>query len=115
MNVLRDRQPNYVTLSDGSVRNGYTIKVLNKETTARAFSLSADVLPSPIINLAGQRHNADVTLQVPADDTMDFRIYLTESDLQALDQKTDFNFVLKDLETGEVEMTRAIFISGGPE
>jgi len=115
MNVLRDRQPNYVTLSDGSVRNGYTIKVLNKETRPRTFSLSADILPSPTIDLAGQRHDADVTLNVPADDTMDFRIFLTESQIQALDQKTDFNFMLTDKDTGETQMTRAIFISGGPK
>jgi len=115
MNVLRDRQPNYVTLSDGSVRNGYTIKVLNKETEERDFTLSADILPSPSISLAGQRHDADVTLNVPADDTMDFKIYLSESALTGLDQKTDFNFVLKDKKTGEITKTRAIFISGGPK
>src|SRR3546814_3266154 len=30
MNVLHDRAPLYITLSDGSLRNGYTVKVLNK-------------------------------------------------------------------------------------
>ena len=115
MNVLRDRQPNFVTLSDGSVRNGYTIKVLNKETSQREFSLSVDVFPSPIINLAGQRHDEEVTLSVPADYTMDFRVFLSESDLTGLSQKTDFNFVLTDKATGETQTTRAIFISGGPK
>ena len=29
VNVIRDRNPLYVTLSDGSIRNGYEIKILN--------------------------------------------------------------------------------------
>ncbi len=30
VNVLRDRNPLFVKLSDGGVRNGYTLKILNK-------------------------------------------------------------------------------------
>ncbi|TIT70840.1 MAG: cytochrome c oxidase accessory protein CcoG, partial [Mesorhizobium sp.] len=29
VNVLHDRNPQFVTLSDGSIRNGYTVKLLN--------------------------------------------------------------------------------------
>src|SRR4029077_12439924 len=29
LDIIRDRNPNFVTLADGSVRNAYTIKVLN--------------------------------------------------------------------------------------
>lgn len=115
MNVLRDRNPNYVSLSDGSVRNGYTIKVLNKETTTGVFTLRADGLPSPVITVAGQRHDADVLLTVPADDTFDFKVYLAESQIAGLDQKTDFNFILEEQNTGKSVQTRAIFISGGPK
>ncbi len=115
MNVLRDRQPNYVQLSDGSVRNGYTVKVLNKATEPRALSLTVDTLPSPIITLAGQRSDALITLKVPADETMDFKIYIAESNIRGLDQKTDFAISLKDLTTGEMTSSRAIFISGGPK
>jgi polyferredoxin len=37
--VEHDRIPLAVTLSDGSVRNGYTIKLLNKSATPHAFDL----------------------------------------------------------------------------
>ena len=40
VNVLRDRNPLYVKLSDGGVRNGYTVKLLNK-LYARERSASA--------------------------------------------------------------------------
>ena len=115
MNVLRDRQPNYVSLSDGSVRNGYTIKVLNKATEPRRMSLEVDTLPSALLSLAGQRHDANIILTVPADETLDFRVFVAEDDIADLPQKTDFTFTLRDLDTGDETIARAIFISGGPK
>ena len=35
LNVLHDRNPLFVTLSDGTIRNGYTIKILNKSRAPR--------------------------------------------------------------------------------
>lgn len=37
LNVLSDRNPVYVTLSDGSIRNGYTVRLMNKATQARTL------------------------------------------------------------------------------
>jgi cytochrome c oxidase accessory protein FixG len=115
MNVLRDRQPNYVTLSDGSVRNGYTIKVLNKATEPRQLILTTDTLPSPNIIVAGQQTGPSIILNVPADETLDFRVTVTEDDIGALEQKTDFNFLIQDKTIGDETRARAIFISGGPK
>ena len=40
LNVLRDRTPPFVRLSDGSIRNSYTVKIVNKSNAAREFSIS---------------------------------------------------------------------------
>ncbi len=45
INVLHDRTPQYVLLSDGSIRNGYTVKLLNMIPTPRTFRLSIEGLP----------------------------------------------------------------------
>ena len=45
LNVLHDRNPIYVQLQDGAVRNGYTIRLLNKRTLARNFILSVEGMP----------------------------------------------------------------------
>ena len=37
LSVLHDRNPQYVQLSDGSIRNGYTVKILNMELRDRTF------------------------------------------------------------------------------
>lgn len=115
MNVLRDRQPNYVQLANGSIRNGYTIKILNKETTDRVFSLSVDTLPDPVISVSGQRSDEVAVFNVPADETSDFRVYIAAKDVSALEQKTDFNMVVTDTQSGNTASVRAIFISGGPK
>ena len=45
LSVLADRSPLYVTLSDGSVRNGYTVKISNKTPETRRYRLTAAGLP----------------------------------------------------------------------
>ena len=40
--MQHDRSPVSVVLSDGFVRNGYTIKLLNKSAVPRAFELQAE-------------------------------------------------------------------------
>ncbi len=40
INVLPDRNPLFVTLSDGSIRNGYTLKILNMLAEPRQFTVS---------------------------------------------------------------------------
>jgi len=45
VNVVPDRNPLFVTLSDGAIRNGYTIKILNKRQEPRTFKLSVDQRP----------------------------------------------------------------------
>ncbi len=112
LNVLRDRQPNFVRLSDGSIRNGYTVKVLNKATQPRDLVLSVDMLTSPIITVAGQPAESQTTFRVPADETMDFKVYVAEDDVANLEKKTDMTFLITDQTTGEVAKRRAIFISG---
>lgn len=42
LNVLRDRNPTFVRLADGSVRNAYTVKILNRAPRTRAFQLAID-------------------------------------------------------------------------
>ena len=40
LSVQHDRDPLAIRLSDGSVRNAYTVKILNKSSTAHSYRLS---------------------------------------------------------------------------
>jgi len=44
VNILRDRNPLFVQLSSGDIRNGYTVKILNKTHDIRRYSLSVSGL-----------------------------------------------------------------------
>ena len=47
--VQHDRNPVYVQLSDGSIRNNYTLKVRNMETRPRIVDVSVEGLPGAVI------------------------------------------------------------------
>ena len=49
VNVLHDRNPQFVKLSDGSIRNGYTIKILNMTPAAHTVRLSLDGLAGAML------------------------------------------------------------------
>lgn len=74
LNVLRDRNPLYVTLSDGTVRNGYTLKVINRAPEDRHFIITTAGMPGTSIAMTGQETAA---IDVPADDIGSFRVFVS--------------------------------------
>jgi polyferredoxin len=76
INVDPVRNPLYVTLSDGSVRNAYEIRLRNMTGYDRDFRLSVES-PTPLaLELQGE---TGLTVTVPANETMSQRIYLTSA------------------------------------
>lgn len=72
MNVTPVPNPTYVTLSDGSIRNAYDIRLRNMHGAAAEFAVSVTSdAPSPSAS------RARITVTVPANETMSQRIYLT--------------------------------------
>jgi polyferredoxin len=45
LDVMRDRNALYRTLPDGSIENVYLVRILNKDTAAHVYALSASGLP----------------------------------------------------------------------
>lgn len=118
MNVLRDRIPNYVTLSDGSVRNGYTVKVLNKQAKPLTLTIEAiDLLDNAVglsISVVGQtHHSAPITLTVPANETIDYKLYLAIKDVSSLSDREDFVFRITEIsDTLNTQQTPSVFVTG---
>lgn len=72
--VLRDRNPLFVTLSDGSVRNGYTVKILNKQRATRRFVVSAEGLVGAGLVVVA---NPGRSVSVGPDALRSVRVYVT--------------------------------------
>ena len=109
VNVLHDRNPLYVRLSDGGVRNGYTIKLLNKLYLPRAFKLSVDGLPGAKLDMVG--HDGGV-VPVPPDNIQSVQVYVTldKKAANALPESaTPFDFVITDIANGATTEHGATF------
>ncbi|MER9559401.1 cytochrome c oxidase accessory protein CcoG [Mesorhizobium sp. M0323] len=59
INVLHDRNPQFVTLSDGSIRNGYTVKLLNMIPEPRTIIVTIWGLPGAEMSIVGVDLPAD--------------------------------------------------------
>ncbi|MEX2454906.1 MAG: cytochrome c oxidase accessory protein CcoG [Rhodospirillaceae bacterium] len=96
VNVLRDRNPLFVTLSDGTFRNGYTVKILNKQHGDRRFSVSVDGLRGDLTILG---NDGDV-VSVGSDRLRSIRVYLTASAAATAGVVTDLDIVVTDEASG---------------
>ena len=112
VNVLRDRNPLFVKLSDGGVRNGYTVKLLNKLYAPRALSLGIEGLPGAKLSVVGLENEVNPTVTVPPDELKSIRLYVN-LDKQAVAAlggvATSFDIVVTDVAGGERMEHSAIF------
>ncbi|WPZ14433.1 cytochrome c oxidase accessory protein CcoG [Nitratireductor rhodophyticola] len=111
VNVLHDRNPQYVLLSDGSVRNGYTVKLLNMIPEPRVILVSLEGLTGATMNVVGLDQPDDRSAAVPVDPDRlrEVRIFVTlpADRLSAAD--TAFRFVVEDKASFESDVYRASF------
>jgi hypothetical protein len=102
----------YVRLSDGALRNGYTIRIVNKRLKHREFILSVDGLPATLIDFVGVPPRADgqLLVDVGPDQTREVRILVTDyGDRPA--PSTGVVFRLTDVATGEASEARDHFFA----
>jgi cytochrome c oxidase accessory protein FixG len=108
MTVAPIRNPTFVTLSDGSIRNAYDVRLLNKHGEERTFRLSLRGDPALRIQLEGSPYES---VAVPANQQLLQRVYVVAprgSD-PALSDRTEFRFWVEDLSNGERVYTDTIF------
>jgi len=111
INILRDRAPLFVTLSDGTIRNGYTYKILNMESVAKNYELTIEGLDDVSMTVIGQdKKDQDLlNLDVKADRVGSFRIFVKAPRAGLDGASTDVKFILKDKETGNVYNQSTVF------
>lgn len=115
VNVLHDRNPVFVQLSDGSVRNGYVVKILNKEHDTRRVRLQVSGLNGAkmqIVGLAGDHPEIDI---VP-DNLRALKVLVTvPNDLRSelAGSSTPFAFEIVDDADGSILSHNATFRGPG--
>lgn len=109
LHILHDRNPLFVTLSDGEVRNGYEIKILNKTHKIRHFSLSVIGMNNATLNIQGVGNISEKDLQVGPDSIQHFHAFI-KAPLQ-IKAQTEITMEIKDLESNKTARNNSVFIS----
>jgi cytochrome c oxidase accessory protein FixG len=115
VNVLHDRNPVAVKLSDGSIRNGYTLHLLNKRGFQRTVAIDVDgptgvqIHAVTLDSITPDRPM--VTLE--RDATTEVRVVLIASS-ENLAASTPVRFRVTDLGLGEVAVAADHFINPQP-
>jgi len=110
ISVIHDRNPMFVRLSDGSVRNGYTVRIVNKHLKKREFALGFNGLPATLIDFVGlpPREDGELWIDVDPDQTRELRVVVTDYGLPP-PASTRIVFRLTDVATGEQAEARDHF------
>ena len=110
-----DRNPLFVKLSDGSVRNGYTLKIMNKTHDLRVFELIVVSPPEAIIRVQSYDENmSHEFLRVNRDSAANFKIYTTlpkEFLQKNLEGRNFIDLIVRDKSGKEEKKIQTIFIS----
>ncbi len=96
--VQRDRNPNFVVLSDGSVRNGYTIKVSNKTLEDQHYFLTLEGLSGYGFSEVGSQDNdvEAIHLVVAGNKLLATRVYVAAPQSSVNAHSKPISFVLTE-------------------
>jgi cytochrome c oxidase accessory protein FixG len=113
ISVLHDRNPVYVRLSDGGLRNAYTLRLLNKELEPRRFYVQVSGLQGAQLEIGGAQTDEQqrVFVEVGPDQSREVRALVTIKDGASLHGRSDIRFAATDVTTGRAAMAKNLFIA----
>ena len=109
--VLRDRNPTFVRLHDGAVRDGYTLKIDNRSFERRVFTVSLTGLTAYTLKTPGAAAaSGPIAVNVEANQTTALRVLVTVPFASLHGANTPVAFAIR---SGKVVASkRAAFLSG---
>jgi len=112
LSVMHDRNPVFVRLSDGAIRNGFTIRVSNKNLEERRYALGVDGLQDARLDIVGGQLDPQgrPMLVVGPDQTLEARVLVTAGDAKH-PSSTALRFTLTDIASGETAYANDHFMA----
>ncbi|MEQ1755403.1 MAG: cytochrome c oxidase accessory protein CcoG [Micropepsaceae bacterium] len=112
MNVLRDRNPTFVRLTNGDVRNAYAVKIMNRGTADRALLLNVDAPAGFVVKIVGMEDvHLPVAVEVPADKLRSLRLFVTVPEHAVTRDSLPVRFTVTDHDTQERIQNDSVFLS----
>ena len=113
LDVIRDRNPDFVTLADGAVRNGYTIKVMNRADVPRPFILDFGGLMPRNVKIIGLNYRGvPARIDVAADKVRTLRVLVTIAPKSLNGASAPVYFTVTEPIRHEQRRVAAVFVSG---
>jgi cytochrome c oxidase accessory protein FixG len=106
VNVIHDRNPLYVQLSDGGIRNAFTVRLLNKEQEPRNFILTLEGIGQYDLEIVGA---PDRSIVVGPDQTREVRALVTTREKLPPRASVPLTFIIIDEKRGERTIARDNF------
>jgi cytochrome c oxidase accessory protein FixG len=112
INVLHDRNPTFVKLADGSIRNGYTVKLLNMIQEPRVIRLSIDGLPGGTLSIEGMDEVRGRSADIPVepDKLRALRVFISQPPNLVQSGQTPFKLKANDPQSFEMDVYNAEFV-----
>jgi len=80
LNVIRDRNPLFVRMHDGAVRNGYTLKIANHTFEPHTARITVEGVDNAILRAPGAPSSTGgLLVDLPADRVKSLRLFVTAS------------------------------------
>ena len=113
MNVIHERTPLFVTLRDGSIRNAYTVRLINKRTESRQIALTIDGPTSIAMEVQGATATSDwrPIITVDPDTTREIRVLVTIPRASLRSGTNMIRIKASDLFAGETATTAENFFA----
>ncbi|ANW03288.1 cytochrome c oxidase accessory protein CcoG [Bradyrhizobium icense] len=104
INVLHDRNPVAVKLSDGSIRNAYTVRFLNKRGFDRVVTIDVDGPQDAVLHVVGDDSTTPDRPMVVLgrDGTTELRVLVTAPSEKNSKRSIPIKFRITDIGLGEV-------------
>lgn len=109
LHVLHDRNPLFVQLSSGEIRNGYDLKILNKTNDPKVYSVVVEGLDGAVMEVQGA---GDVTAQrLPVAPSEVGHYHVKVRAVQVPTDPIDIRFMITDTQTGATDQRATVFIT----
>ena len=112
VNILRDRNPLFVQLSSGDIRNGYTIKIMNKSTAAEDYKIEIGGVSNYSLRGDGiDRYDDNGTpiISVERDKLRSIKLYIAVPANELQSDSIDVDFTVSSIDGEEVDRQSTSF------
>lgn len=110
LHVIGDRNPIFVRMHDGAVRDGYTVKIANRTFADRRFEIAFSGVDGVRLSQPGRAAGASVGVLVPADQVVAVRVFVTAPADDRRPPSLPARFVVR---SGDIQVqAKTVFLSG---